>query len=50
MGNTSKTGGAAFLLNREFRREALRMVSRIRTIELADDPDFQKVFVECLNF
>ena len=50
VGNTSKTGGAAFLLNRGFRSEALEMVSRIRTIELADDPDFQKVFVECLNF
>ena len=50
VGNTSKTGGTAFLLNRGFRSEALEMVSRIRTIELADDPDFQKVFVECLNF
>ena len=50
VGNTSKTGGAAFLLNRGFREEALDMVSKIKTIELADDPDFEKVFVECLNF
>ena len=50
IGNTSKTGGTAFLLNPEYRRKMEGLVRQIEYIELADDKDFQKVFVNSLLF
>lgn len=50
IGNTSKTGGTAFLLNPEYRRKMEGLVRKIEYIELADDKDFQKVFVNSLLF
>jgi uncharacterized 2Fe-2S/4Fe-4S cluster protein (DUF4445 family) len=50
VGNTSKSGGQAFLLNRGFRDEMTAVVKDIEVIELANFPDFDKVFVRCLSF
>ena len=50
MGNTSKSGGKAFLLNRDLRDEMQATVARIDAVELANRDDFQKIFVEALKF
>jgi uncharacterized 2Fe-2S/4Fe-4S cluster protein (DUF4445 family) len=50
VGNTSKTGGIAFLVNQGYRREIEEVVRRIETIELANYPDFDRTFVGFLRF
>ncbi len=50
IGNTSKTGGEAFLLNTDFRKSMNSLVKEIDVIELANQKDFDKVFVRELNF
>jgi len=50
VGNTSQSGGQAFLLNRGVRDEMAAVVKEIEVIELANVPDFDKVFVRCLSF
>jgi uncharacterized 2Fe-2S/4Fe-4S cluster protein (DUF4445 family) len=50
VGNTSKSGGQAFLLNKAYRREMLKLVKKVGVIELANYQDFDKVFVKCLGF
>jgi len=50
VGNTAKSGGEAFLLNRDSRREMAHLVTEIEVVELANCPDFDKVFVKCLSF
>ncbi len=50
VGNTSKSGGQAFLLNRGLRDEMAALVKEIHVIELVGIPDFDKVFVRCLGF
>ena len=50
VGNTAKSGGEAFLLNRDTRREMARQVRRIQVVELANCEGFDKVFMECLSF
>jgi len=50
VGNTAKSGGEAFLLNRDSRREMAELVPRITVVELANCPDFDRVFVKCLSF
>ena len=50
VGNTSQSGGRAFLLNRHYRREMMETVKRISVIELSNHHDFEKVFVRCLGF
>lgn len=50
VGNTSKSGGKAFLLNRDLREEMQATVARIDAVELANRDDFQKIFVEALKF
>ncbi|MZP29930.1 DUF4445 domain-containing protein [Heliobacterium undosum] len=50
LGNTSKTGGQALLLNGDLRRELEASVSSVEVIELADYGDFDQVFVGCLGF
>ena len=50
VGNTSKTGGEAFLLNRAARREMAALVTGIEVVDLASFPDFDRRFVECLGF
>jgi uncharacterized 2Fe-2S/4Fe-4S cluster protein (DUF4445 family) len=50
VGNTSKSGAEAFLLNRATRREMAELVGGIEVVELANYPDFDRCFVECLSF
>ena len=50
VGNTSKSGGQAFLLNKRYRREMAVVVKRVTQIELASFKDFDQVFVKCLGF
>ena len=50
VGNTSLSGGQAFLLNRSARGEIAAMVENIRVIEPGQYKDFDKLFVSCLAF
>ncbi|MEA4924584.1 MAG: ASKHA domain-containing protein [Syntrophomonadaceae bacterium] len=50
VGNTSKSGGMAYLLNIAYRDEMDQRVKEIQVIELANYKDFDKVFVSCLDF
>lgn len=50
IGNTSKSGGHAFLLNKNYRAKMAELVKTVEVIELANYKDFDKAFVSCLNF
>lgn len=50
VGNTSKTGGNAFLLNYDLRKDMEETVGKIHCIELANIEGFNELFVKCLNF
>lgn len=50
LGNTSKTGGQAFLLNYPSRREISEVVAAVEVLELATIEHFDKLFVKCLSF
>lgn len=50
VGNTSRTGAEALLLNADNRRHLRELVARIQVIELADDGEFQKAFMKSMAF
>jgi uncharacterized 2Fe-2S/4Fe-4S cluster protein (DUF4445 family) len=50
VGNTAQSGGIAFLLNTEFRKQMSVSVTKIQKIELANDEGFEKLFVTSLAF
>ena len=50
VGNTSKTGGNAFLLNTETRELMEKLVKEIRPLELSDYPGFEALFVKEMSF
>ena len=50
VGNTSKTGARAFLLDRRLRDALKQLVRRVRVLELANDPAFEKTFIQALSF
>ena len=50
VGNTSLSGGQAFLLNRSARGEIAAVVENIRVIEPGQYKDFDRLFVSCLTF
>ena len=50
VGNTSKSGARAFLLNRGLRDGLKQLVQQVRVLELANDPAFEKTFVQALSF
>jgi uncharacterized 2Fe-2S/4Fe-4S cluster protein (DUF4445 family) len=50
LGNTSQSGGRAFLLNTYYRDEIAALVSEAETVELANRGDFNDLFIDCLNF
>lgn len=50
VGNTSKSGGRAFLLNKEYRNEMQKNVGEVEVVELSNDENFDKVFIKCLSF
>jgi uncharacterized 2Fe-2S/4Fe-4S cluster protein (DUF4445 family) len=50
VGNTSKSGGHAFLLNKNYRFEMKELVGQIEVIELANGENFDKIFLKSLSF
>lgn len=50
VGNTSRTGAEAFLLDVDAREELATVIKRATTLDLAHAPDFEKRFVSCLAF
>jgi len=50
IGNTSKSGGQIFLLNKSYRQDMERVVKKVDIVELSNYEDFDKVFVQCLSF
>lgn len=50
IGNTSKSGAQAFLLNQTYRGQMEETVKKIEVLELANYKDFDKVFVKSLSF
>lgn len=50
VGNTSKSGGSAFLLNQKYRDEMEALVKEIEVIELSNGENFDRIFVDCLSF
>jgi uncharacterized 2Fe-2S/4Fe-4S cluster protein (DUF4445 family) len=50
LGNTSNSGGQAFLLNNSYRHLMSNVVKEVESLDLASYTDFDKVFVSCLNF
>lgn len=50
IGNTSKSGGRAFLLNKGYRRELEQLVKEVEVVELASYKNFDRVFIKCLSF
>jgi uncharacterized 2Fe-2S/4Fe-4S cluster protein (DUF4445 family) len=50
VGNTSKSGGHAFLVNKNYRTEMENIVKEVEVVELSKGEDFDKIFVKCLFF
>jgi len=50
VGNTSNSGGIAFLLGKQYRAKMEKKIKEIEVLELANMPDFEKLFVKTLNF
>ena len=50
VGNTSKSGGHALLLNKKYRLEMENLVKEIEVVELSNGENFDKIFVKCLSF
>ncbi len=50
VGNTSKTGGQAFLTNAPSREDMGSLAAGVEIVELAGRPDFERLFVDCLSF
>ena len=48
VGNTSKSGARAFLLNRRLRDELKQLVQRVHVLELANDLAFEKTFLKAI--
>ncbi len=49
-GNAALAGASAMLLSGASRREADALARRVRTVDLAGDPDFQRRFIAALSF
>jgi uncharacterized 2Fe-2S/4Fe-4S cluster protein (DUF4445 family) len=50
IGNAAASGAQMILLSSENRIEAKQLAQKIRYIELANSPDFQNVYTDCLAF
>lgn len=50
IGNAAAEGAMMALLSRDYLGEAVRIKQQVRTLELANQPDFQDVFLGNLNF
>jgi uncharacterized 2Fe-2S/4Fe-4S cluster protein (DUF4445 family) len=50
VGNTSRSGGEMLLLNRQVRRKLCQIVDRVKVVDLAGNPSFERVFMEKMGF
>ncbi len=50
VGNTSKSGARALLLDHRLRSALQQRVGQVRVLELANDPAFEKTFIRALAF
>ena len=50
VGNTSKSGGKAFLLNTDLRRHMETLAGKIEGVELSNREGFDKLFLSALSF
>jgi len=50
VGNTSKSGGHALLLNKKYRIEMEKLVKEIEVVELSNGENFDKIFIKSLSF
>lgn len=50
IGNTSQSGGQAFLLNKTYRKQMEHLVKEIEVLELSNYKNFEEVFINCLSF
>jgi uncharacterized 2Fe-2S/4Fe-4S cluster protein (DUF4445 family) len=50
VGNAASLGAQLCLLSERERAEAARLAQRIEHVSLAAHPDFETVFVDCMNF
>ncbi|MDR3315154.1 MAG: ASKHA domain-containing protein [Coriobacteriales bacterium] len=50
VGNTSKSGAQAFLLNTPCRAEMEEVTAQVNSVELSNQEGFDKLFVACLGF
>ena len=50
VGNTSKSGGHALLLNKKYRTEMENIVKEIEVVELSNGENFDKIFIKSLSF
>jgi uncharacterized 2Fe-2S/4Fe-4S cluster protein (DUF4445 family) len=50
VGNTSMTGGTAFLMNTDLRSRALDLIPGVAKVDLSNDPSFERTFVKYLTF
>jgi uncharacterized 2Fe-2S/4Fe-4S cluster protein (DUF4445 family) len=49
-GNTSMSGGIAFLMNAPFRSQMIDLVRQVDAVELANDKDFERTFIQYMGF
>ena len=50
VGNTSRTGAQALLLNHPIRKQLQSITQEVQVLELSKDPDFQKLFLKSIQF
>jgi HAMP domain-containing protein len=50
IGNTSKSGGKALLLNTDLREKAANIVKEVVVVELSKSEGFEKLFVDAMSF
>jgi uncharacterized 2Fe-2S/4Fe-4S cluster protein (DUF4445 family) len=50
VGNAAASGAEMLILNSALRAQAKKLARKIRYIEIANEPDFQDVFADCMSF
>jgi uncharacterized 2Fe-2S/4Fe-4S cluster protein (DUF4445 family) len=50
VGNTSMTGGVAFLMNTGFRSQMIALAGKVDQVELVNDKAFERTFIKYLSF
>ncbi len=50
LGNTARSGGEMLLVNARLRAELQELVGRVRVVDLAGNPAFERTFMEAMGF